>query len=237
MSYLSIVLLLALLILVHEVGHFAAAVRLGIPVERFSVGFGPKVWGFRRRGIEYRISAVPLGGYVLPAVDDIHEFLRVPWMRRMLFSLAGPAANVALAALLFMVLGAAAGDISLYGLLVAPFVQTGELMLGIVGALPKLFTRPDSLSGVVGIVAMGSDFVGSDLIRALQFTAFLSVNFAVFNLLPIPALDGGKIALYLLEKIHPKAVRLHVPLTIAGLLFVLGLILYATALDIGRMVT
>jgi regulator of sigma E protease len=151
--------------------------------------------------------------------------------------LAGPAANVALAVLLFMALSAAAGDMSLYGLLVAPFVQTGELMIGIVTALPRLFMHPDSLSGVVGIVAAGSDFVGSDLIKAIQFTALLSVNFAVFNLLPIPALDGGKIGLYLLEKIHPKAVRLHVPLTIAGLLFVLGLILYATALDIGRMVT
>ena len=49
--------------------------------------------------------------------------------------------------------------------------------------------------------------------------------------------DGGKILLYLLERVYPKAVRLYVPLTILGLVLVLGLILYVTALDIGRIIT
>ena len=103
--------------------------------------------------------------------------------------------------------------------------------------VPQLFARPDALSGVVGIVAVGGEFVRSDVIRAVHFTILLSVNLAVFNLLPIPVLDGGKIVLYLLEKLHRKAVRLYVPLTVIGVLLIVALILYATALDIGRIVT
>ena len=237
MGYVLIVLLLAVLILIHELGHFLAAKWLGIPVARFSIGFGPKLWGWRWGETEYWLSPIPLGGYVLPAVADEREFFQIPWVKRLLFSLGGPAANLALPVVLLMGMNAAAGDVSLYGIFVAPVVQTGELLGRIVAALPQLFARPDSLSGVVGIVAMGGEVVASDLTKALQFTILLSINFAVFNLLPIPVLDGGKILLYLLERVYPKAVRLYVPLTILGLVFILGLILYVTALDIGRIVT
>ena len=237
MGYVLIVLLLAVLILIHELGHFLAAKWLGIPVARFSIGFGPKLWGWRWGETEYWLSPIPLGGYVLPAVADEREFFQIPWAKRLLFSLGGPAANLALPVALLVGMNAAAGDVSLYGLFVAPVVQTGELLGRIVAALPQLFARPENLSGVVGIVAMGGEVVASDLTQALQFTIVLSINFAVFNLLPIPVLDGGKILLYLLERVYPKAVRLYVPLTILGLVLVLGLILYVTALDIGRIVT
>jgi regulator of sigma E protease len=237
MTYLLIVLLLGLLILIHELGHFLAAKWMGIPVERFSVGFGPKVWGFRREPTEYRVSAIPLGGYVLPAVRDEREFFRIPLAKRLVFSLGGPAANLALPVVLFMGLNVAAGDVSFYGIFVGPVVQTFELLCRIVAALPQLFVRPEGLSGVIGIVAMGGEYVASDLTKAVQFTIVLSLNFAVFNLLPIPVLDGGKILLYLIETVYPKAVRLYVPLTIIGVVLVLGLILYVTALDIGRIVT
>jgi regulator of sigma E protease len=237
MSYLVVVLLLALLILIHEIGHFLAAAALGIPVERFSIGFGPKLWSFKRKETEYWISAVPLGGYVLPAVRDERELLQIPWGKRILFCLGGPAANLALPVVLFMVLNLMAGDVSMHGIFVKPVVQTAELLCRIVTGLPQLFARPDALSGVVGIVAAGGEFVRSDVTRAVHFTILLSVNLAVFNLLPIPVLDGGKIVLYLLEKLHRKAVRLYVPLTVIGVVLIVALLLYATALDIGRIVT
>jgi len=237
MHYLLIVALLAFLILIHELGHFLAAKWLGIPVARFSIGFGPKLWGWRWGETEYWLSPIPLGGYVLPAVADEREFFRIPWAKRLLFSLGGPAANLALPVVLLMGMNAAAGDVSLHGLFVAPVVQTGELLGRIAAALPQLFAQPENLSGVVGIVAAGGEYVASDLARVLQFAIVLSINFAVFNLLPIPVLDGGKILLYLLERVYPKAIRLYVPLTILGLVLVLGLILYVTALDIGRIVT
>ncbi|MCL6558986.1 MAG: site-2 protease family protein [Firmicutes bacterium] len=95
----------------------------------------------------------------------------------------------------------------------------------------------EQLSGVVGIVVQGGQFVGADVLKALYFSILLSLNLAVFNLLPIPALDGGKIILYLLEKAHPKLLRLHIPLAVAGWVLLIGLMVYATVLDIGRIVS
>ena len=63
-SILVTIGVLALLILVHELGHFAAARWLDIRVPRFSIGLGPKLFGFRRGETEFRLSALPLGGYV-----------------------------------------------------------------------------------------------------------------------------------------------------------------------------
>ena len=67
---IACVLLFALAILVHEFGHFIVALKLGLRVEAFSIGFGPALWKKTVNGIEYRISAIPLGGYVsIPDVD------------------------------------------------------------------------------------------------------------------------------------------------------------------------
>lgn len=72
---LATVIVLGVLIFVHELGHFLAAKSVGIAVERFSLGLGPKVWGFRRGETEYVISALPLGGYVKMAGLDEAELL------------------------------------------------------------------------------------------------------------------------------------------------------------------
>src|SRR5262245_42170893 len=94
MSYLLIFLTLSLLIVLHELGHLLAAKWLGIPIARFSVGFGPKLWGFKWRDTEYWISLIPCGGYVLPALDNVEAFEQMPLRRRVLFSLGGPVANI-----------------------------------------------------------------------------------------------------------------------------------------------
>ena len=64
MTLLAVVVLLGVLIFVHELGHFWAAKSVGVAVERFSIGLGPRVWGFHRGNTEYVLSAIPLGGYV-----------------------------------------------------------------------------------------------------------------------------------------------------------------------------
>ena len=61
---LATIVLLGVLIFVHELGHYWAAKAVGIGVERFSIGLGPRVWGFTRGETEYVVSAIPLGGYV-----------------------------------------------------------------------------------------------------------------------------------------------------------------------------
>ncbi|MXX55121.1 MAG: RIP metalloprotease RseP [Gemmatimonadetes bacterium] len=64
MTILATIVLLGVLIFVHELGHFWAAKAVGVGVERFSIGLGPRIWGFERGGTEYVLAAIPLGGYV-----------------------------------------------------------------------------------------------------------------------------------------------------------------------------
>ncbi len=59
-----VVILLGIMILVHEMGHFWAALSVGIKVETFSIGFGPRLFGFRRGETDFRVSAILFGGYV-----------------------------------------------------------------------------------------------------------------------------------------------------------------------------
>lgn len=77
MTVIATIILLGVLIFVHELGHFIAARSVGVGVERFSIGFGPRLAGFERGGTEYVISAIPLGGYVkLQGMhDEVMEYI------------------------------------------------------------------------------------------------------------------------------------------------------------------
>lgn len=235
MSYFIILFLIGLLILVHELGHFLAARWMKIPIARFSIGFGPKLWSCKKGETEYWLSLVPMGGYVLPAIEDEAEFFKIPVYKRVIFSAGGPAANIVVPIILFGASNIVTSGFSFMNVFIKPFFQTLDVLINFLAVIPLLFSGPDQISGVIGVVALGGQYIGADILRALQFSIMLSLNLAVFNLLPVPALDGGKIILYLLEKIHPKFLRLHIPLAIAGWVILLGLMVYATALDIGRM--
>jgi regulator of sigma E protease len=234
MNYLITLSLIGLLILIHELGHFLAARWMKIPIARFSIGYGPKLWGFKKGTTEYWFSLIPLGGYVLPDIEDEAELFQIPIYRRIIFTLGGPFANVILPVFLFGIINIVVKGFSLSGLFVKPFAQTLDLLCKFITTIPLIFSHPEQLSGIVGIVIQGGRFVGVDILKALNFSILLSANLAILNLLPIPVLDGGKIILYLLEKIHPKLIRLHIPLAIAGWIFIIGLLIYVTVLDIGR---
>jgi regulator of sigma E protease len=98
-------LVLGIIIVIHELGHFLVAKFFKIKVETFSVGFGPRLFGFRKGDTDYRISAFPLGGYVKMAGDaptdtltgEAYEFLSKPKWQRFLVASAGPAMNIVLA--------------------------------------------------------------------------------------------------------------------------------------------
>ncbi len=103
-----VVLVLGVMILVHEWGHFLAAKRFGIRVLIFSLGFGKRLFGFKRGDTDYRVSALPFGGYVKMAGDDPSdarrddpgEFLARPRWQRFVVVLMGPAMNVLMAIVL-----------------------------------------------------------------------------------------------------------------------------------------
>lgn len=98
------VIFLGVLVTVHELGHFLVAKWANVKVLKFSIGFGPRIFGFRRGETEYQVAWVPLGGYVrmageLPGDDVAPEdlkrsFTQAPWWKRALIVLAGPAFNL-----------------------------------------------------------------------------------------------------------------------------------------------
>ncbi|MRR36142.1 peptidase M50, partial [bacterium] len=91
------VIALCVLVLVHEYGHFRAARFFGVPVPEFSIGFGPRFFGWERNGTVYSLRAIPLGGYIRTA----DSLLRRPAGQRIIVALAGPAANLVFAYLAF----------------------------------------------------------------------------------------------------------------------------------------
>ncbi|HSA58225.1 MAG TPA: RIP metalloprotease RseP [bacterium] len=108
MTILYFILTLGVLVFIHEFGHFLAAKKQGIGVEKFSLGFGPKLFGFRRGETEYKASALPFGGYVKLMGEDPNDsenakipreknYSARPVWQKMIVVFAGPAMNLILA--------------------------------------------------------------------------------------------------------------------------------------------
>ena len=110
-SVVAVVGVLGFMILIHEFGHYAVAKLLGVRVEQFAIGFGKRLVGFRRGETDYRINAIPLGGYVKMSgenpmdqrTDDPREFMNHSRWHRFLIAIAGPAMNILLAVFLLTV--------------------------------------------------------------------------------------------------------------------------------------
>jgi regulator of sigma E protease len=104
-NLVAVVIVLGVMILIHEFGHFIAARWFNVRVEVFSLGFGKRLFGVRRGGTDYRISLLPLGGYVKMAGEnpgeqltgDPGEFLGKPKWQRFVIAFMGPAMNIVLA--------------------------------------------------------------------------------------------------------------------------------------------
>jgi regulator of sigma E protease len=134
---------LGFIIVIHELGHFLVAKFFKIKVETFSVGFGPRLFGFRKGETDYRISAFPLGGYVKMAGDtpsealtgEEYEFLSKPKWQRFLVAAAGPAMNILLAVALI-------AGLYMYGTDVPEFL-VGKAVINVV--------EPESPADVAGI--------------------------------------------------------------------------------------
>lgn len=113
LSIISAIVVLGVLIFVHELGHFIFAKLFGVGVEKFSLGFGTKIAGFKRGETEYLISAFPLGGYVkmvgegvdaeLSEEDKARSFMGKPPLKRIAIVAAGPVFNLLFAYLVFIV--------------------------------------------------------------------------------------------------------------------------------------
>jgi regulator of sigma E protease len=105
MTFIYFLIVIGILVFVHEFGHFIMAKRAGVRVEKFSLGMGPKLFGFKKGDTEYIISALPLGGYVKMAGEnpdeeptgDAGEFQSKTVWQRMKIAATGPLTNITLA--------------------------------------------------------------------------------------------------------------------------------------------
>jgi len=349
-TLLATLFVLGLLVFVHELGHFLAAKKAGVRVERFSLGFPPRMIGKKIGETEYMISWLPLGGYVKLTGESLEEGeessapyslqVQPAWVKAVIFA-AGPIMNFLLAFVLlwgiFFVSGEAEWDetkviigsvqkerpaekagiksgdviISINGQPVTRFdslAQTiyalpgqavnlawlsgkdtvrksivtmkektynekGETIfigrIGIQQAFTRrpvgfftagsqagittvaftgqvvrfvkgLFTREFSLKSVGGPVFI-SKIAGQEARRGfsqlLLFAALLSVNLALLNLLPVPALDGGHLALLAVEGIirRPISIKARALIQQVGFGLLLLLIVFVTYNDILRL--
>jgi regulator of sigma E protease len=337
--------ILSILIVVHEFGHFIIAKKTGVRVEQFSLGFGKVLFRKKKNGTEYTVSAIPLGGFVKMAGDNLEEysgkpdeyFSKAPG-KRFWIIFFGPLLNYALGILLFWMIffigyptltnkigglidgfGAQAAGLQVGDVITAidgqktknwediqkvihtrkaaaaldvSFLRSGQestvkvrlqekelenqigqkrkisllgigpfdevvtvrhgffesLGLGVAkswdltvmtyAALGRLVTGQlsmrESMSGPLGIFFITSKAAQLGVIAVMHLMAVLSLSLAIFNLLPLPILDGGHIALLALEKIRGKALSIKAEQIInkIGLSFILFLVFLVTYNDI-----
>jgi regulator of sigma E protease len=342
------ILILSALILVHEFGHFFAARKVGVRVEKFSMGFGPQLWKRKKGDTEYSIAAIPLGGFVKLAGDNLEEFTGKPdeyysktLGERFQIIFLGPALNYVLGFLVFWLIffaGYPTLTTKVGGLLDGmgakeSGLQTGDKItaidgkqvfywddmqalirskknqdslkisvsrsgkelefnvrirekqvddqmgakrkVGLIGITPydeivkvrhgffisswlglrqtweltritylglwrmitgKLSVR-ESVTGPLGIFYITGKAASFGIIAVLHLVAILSVSLGLFNLLPLPILDGGHIFLLGVEKLRGRGLsaKTETIITRVGIYMFVCLAVFVTYNDIVRL--
>ena len=220
-AFISVI---TVLVFFHELGHFLVARLFGVRVITFSIGFGPRIAAVSHRGIEYRLSAIPLGGYVKMATgepgnarpDEYHG--QSKWQRALIMA-AGPAMNFVLAIVTLSVIalqgidlpataaGVARLEPNLWQAIMIGFQATIVITVQTAGTVRDLLAGAVSvrdLAGPIGIARIAGESARHGWMDLLALTTMLSVNLGVMNLLPVPMLDGGHIALTAIEGVRRR---------------------------------
>lgn len=334
MAILSFLIILSILILVHELGHFLMAKRYGIKVEEFGFGYPPRFFGVKKRGTIYSLNFLPFGGFVRLKGEDLaagkNSFAGKPKRVRLLVLLAGVVMNFLLGVVLFAAIYTKLGIPEKVDYLVvtavakdSPAEQAGikiddkiigfdnsqkfidyindrrglTLSLTIVdksvkrevavvprpaedtpqgqGALGIAITNVDTVlyplwqrpfrgmwfglkeavswgreiltslakinakdvAGPVGIYEISKDVTKQGFLAILQFMAILSINLSILNLLPLPALDGGRLIFIGIEAVMKKRVKpeWEQAVHLAGIVLLIGLMVLVTINDVRRL--
>lgn len=237
LSAIKIIFLLGFLILIHESGHFFVAKLCKVKVNEFAIGFGPTIW--KKQGIEtkYAIRLIPLGGFVSmegeeEASDAEGSFSKASIPKRMAIVFAGATVNILFGIIVYFVLIA-----SIAGLHDA-LTKTMELGSSMIDNLRIMLTKGIDANQMMGIVGI-SDVVASTagIKEFLYILSIVSISLGVTNLLPIPALDGGKLVILLIEAIRRKPLKkeIEASLTLLGFSVLIALSVYVTYNDILRI--
>ncbi len=167
---LLFIAILVVIVMLHELGHFATAKWAGMKVTEYFVGFGPRLWSVRRGETEYGVKAIPAGGYVritgftstedVPAEDEPRAYRNQPFHKRIIVASAGSAMHfliaIVLALIVVLTFGTAGNNVTVAGVEKWPGVaqtpaaaaglRTGDVIVSIDG---KPFNNPNAMSDVV----------------------------------------------------------------------------------------
>lgn len=243
MSVFFAILAIILTIAWHEIGHLIAGIATRTKVDSFSIGFGPYV-SFKHRSIDWRLSVIPLGGYVSFLDGDSPNCLenRHPLVK-VFISLAGPIFNIFAAWLIVAMLFyfAAKQDVGLIesmGLSLSVILEIVRLTVDSLLSLIINFNI-DNMDGPVITASTLADAYDSSLKKFLLVVAIANIGIGVFNLLPIPALDGGHIVADLIHWVSGFDVKKSMAFKLISailMLSLLGLILVVTYFDVSELI-
>ena len=212
---IKIIFLLGFLVLIHEGGHFFVAKLCKVKVNEFSIGFGKTIWKKQGKETLYSLRIIPLGGFVQMEGEaeesaDERSFTNVSIPKRIAIVSAGALVNIFFGILVYFILISTVGlqftDPSKDTFLNRIYyggIHTGDFILSILDSIKMLFTSGVSVEQMAGPVGISQIVVqATDFINYIYILAIISVSLGVTNLLPIPALDGGKIILLIIEAIR-----------------------------------
>ena len=247
---IKIIFLLGFLVLIHEGGHFLVAKLCKVKVNEFSIGFGKAIWKKQGKETLYSLRMIPLGGFVQMEgesenSEDSRAFTNVSIPKRIAIVSAGAAVNILFGILAYFLLVSTVGlqfadpakDTILNRIYYAG-INTGEFILSILDSLKSIFTGGISVEQMTGPVGISQIVVqATGFANYIYVLAVISVSLGVTNLLPIPALDGGKIVLLIVEAIRRKkiTVETEAKITLIGFSLLIALSLYVTYNDVIRI--
>lgn len=247
---LKIIFLLGFLILIHEGGHCIVAKLCKVKVNEFAIGFGKVIWQKQGKETKYSLRMIPLGGFCSmegeeEASDSEGSFSKASVWKRIAIVVAGAAVNIIFGIIVYFVL------VSTVGLQFADPTKdtflnriyyggqrTGAFIGSIFESIKMLFTGGVKTDQMVGIVGISEVVVQtSKLVDYIYLLAVISVSLGVTNLLPIPALDGGKILILLIEIIRRKPMKVETEskIQLIGFSILIALSLFVTYNDILRI--
>ena len=249
-SALKIIFLLGFLILIHEAGHLTVAKLCKVKVNEFAIGFGPTIWKKQGKETKYALRLIPLGGFCSmegedEESDDDRAFSKASVWKRMAIVLAGPIVNIVFGLVVYYILVASIGiqfanpaDDTVINRLTYSGKATGEFIIAILDSVKTLFTGVTSVDQMVGIVGISEIVVKTaGIANYINLMALISISLGITNLLPIPALDGGKILILIIEIIRRKQMKIETEAKIQmiGFSILLALSLIVTYNDIIRI--
>ena len=246
----KIIFLLGFLILIHEGGHFFVARLCKVKVNEFAIGFGKVIWKKRGKETLYTLRMIPLGGFCSMEGEDEESdkedsFSKASVWRRMAIVLAGAVVNILFGILVYFILLSTVGlqfvdpaKDTILNRIYYGAKGTGAFILSVLDSIRMLFTGGISTDQMVGIVGISEVVVQtSGILNYLHLLAVISVSLGVTNLLPIPALDGGKIIILLIEIIRRKPMKIETEakIQLIGFSILIVLSLFVTYNDILRI--